>query len=91
MLLVELVLLRTAQVERWKEYLRPYVTSCQVVIAVPVDLIRLVNYWMAQFDDSQYFYLLPVTFSMSHSISRCAFSVAPPCSLAHGSLYPHSH
>jgi hypothetical protein len=43
-LLVEMVLPGTAQVEHWEEYPHPYATSFQMVIAVPADLIRLENY-----------------------------------------------
>jgi hypothetical protein len=52
-LLVEMALPGNALVEHWEEYPRHYVTSCQVVVAVPADLMRLENYEVVQIDDAQ--------------------------------------
>ena len=53
MLLVEMALPGNALVEHWGEYPRQYVTSCQMVVAVPADLMCLENYEVVQIDDSQ--------------------------------------
>jgi hypothetical protein len=42
-----------ALVEHWEEYPRQYVTGCQMVVAVPADLMRPENYEVVQIDDSQ--------------------------------------
>jgi hypothetical protein len=43
----------SALVEHWEEYPRRYVTSRQMMVAVPADLIRLENYEVVQIDDAQ--------------------------------------
>ena len=53
MLLVEMALPGNALVEHWEEYPRQYVTGCQMVVAVPADLMRLENYEVVQIDGSQ--------------------------------------
>ena len=53
MLLVEMALPGNALVEYWEEYPRHHVTSCQMVVAVPTDLMRLENYEVVQIGGSQ--------------------------------------